>query len=349
MALTLRSSTSFINLEETKIFKTPDDSLATICFARMRLSSLSRFQARNSRSVSMQDQAWLSITGQKKNNSEEREKAMNVSLMALKNAGLEGVMVDAWWGSVEKDVKVQLGRNPDLIYTDRSGQRNPEYISLGCDSLPVLRGRTPIQVYTDYMRSFRERFRDYLGRVIVEIQVGLGPCGELRYPESNGTWKFPGIREFQCYDKRQKQSGNMTGKGGTHDSRHYKQFPQETGFLRKDGAWNTKYGQFFLEWYSGKLPEHGDRILTAAKATFRGTETKLSGKVAGIHWHYRTSVQLRLHGNERWGTTQPEYANCSPEGLVRQVKMATKTAQGELTVENALERYDAGGYAQVLE
>ncbi|MBA0801112.1 hypothetical protein Gohar_011497, partial [Gossypium harknessii] len=182
-----------------------------------------------------------------------------------------------------------------------------------------------------------------------EIQVGLGPCGELRYPESNGTWKFPGIREFQCYDKRQKQPGNMTGKGGTHDSGHYKQFPEETGFLRRDGAWNTKYGQFLLEWYSGKLPEHGDRILTAAKATFRGTETKLSGKVAGIHWHYRTSVQLRLHGNERWGTTQPEYANCSPEGLVRQVKMATKTAQGELTVENALERYDAGGYARVLE
>lgn len=80
----------------------------------------------------------------------------------------------------------------------------------------------------------------------------------------------------------------MTGKGGTHDSGHYKQFPEETGFLRRDGAWNTKYGQFFLEWYSGKLPEHGDRILTAAKATFRGTETKLSGKVAGIHWHYRT-------------------------------------------------------------
>jgi hypothetical protein len=37
-----------------------------------------------------------------------------------------------------------------------------------------------------------------------EIQVGMGPAGELRYPsypESNGTWRFPGIGEFQCYDK----------------------------------------------------------------------------------------------------------------------------------------------------
>lgn len=32
----------------------------------------------------------------------------------------------------------------------------------------------------------------------------MGPAGELRYPsypEQNGTWKFPGIGAFQCYDK----------------------------------------------------------------------------------------------------------------------------------------------------
>ena len=63
----------------------------------------------------------------------------------------------------------EMSSNPDIVYTDRSGRRNPEYISLGCDSLPVLKGRTPIQVYTDYMRSFRERFRDYLGNVIAVI------------------------------------------------------------------------------------------------------------------------------------------------------------------------------------
>lgn len=66
----------------------------------------------------------------------------------------------------------EMSKNPDLVYTDRSGRRNPEYISLGCDSLPVLRGRTPIQVYSDYMRSFRERFQDYLGNVI-EVKNNL--------------------------------------------------------------------------------------------------------------------------------------------------------------------------------
>lgn len=32
-----------------------------------------------------------------------KPRAMNASLMALKGAGVEGVMVDAWWGLVEKD------------------------------------------------------------------------------------------------------------------------------------------------------------------------------------------------------------------------------------------------------
>ncbi|KAM1024380.1 hypothetical protein ACFX13_038394 [Malus domestica] len=45
---------------------------------------------------------------------------------------------------------------------------------------------------------------------------------------------------------------------------------------------------------------------------------------------------------------QPEHANCSPEGLVRQVKMATKSAGIDLAGENALERYDTGAFARVL-
>ena len=168
------------------------------------------------------------------------------------------------------------------------------------------------------------------------------------------------------------------GRNGPHDSGQYNQFPEETGFFRRDGMWNTEYGQFFLEWYSGMLLEHGDRILAAAKGIFQGTGAKLYGKVAGIHWHYKTrshaaeltagyyntrhrdgylpiartlgkhGVVLNFTCMEMRDREQPENANCSPEGLVRQVKMATKTAGTELAGENALERYDAGAYAQVL-
>ncbi|KAF2543284.1 hypothetical protein F2Q68_00030430 [Brassica cretica] len=357
-----------------------------------------------------------------------KPRAMNASLMALKGAGVEGVMVDAWWGLVEKDgpmkynwegyaeliqmvqkhglklqvvmsfhqcggnvgdscsiplppwVLEEISKKPDLVYTDKSGRRNPEYISLGCDSVPVLRGRTPIQVYSDFMRSFRERFDHYIGGVIAEIQVGMGPCGELRYPESNGTWRFPGIGEFQCYDKYMRSSlqayAESVGKtnwgtSGPHDAGEYKNLPEDTDFFRRDGTWNSEYGKFFMEWYSGKLLEHGDELLASAKGVFQGTGAKLSGKVAGIHWHYNTrshaaeltagyyntrnhdgylpiakmfnkhGVVLNFTCMEMRDGEQPEHANCSPEGLVKQVQSATRQAGTELAGENALERYDS--------
>ncbi|KAM7493998.1 hypothetical protein LguiB_028607 [Lonicera macranthoides] len=471
MALTLRSSTSFINLKDIiKASKTLDDFSSLVCFAQIKPSC--RLRVRNSMQEAQLSRERIPTLEGERN--EEREKlhmlssshsknesrvpvfvmlpldtvsvggnlnkprAMNASLMALKSAGVEGVMVDAWWGLVEKDgplkynwegyvelvkmvqkhgLKIQvvmsfhqcggnvgdscsiplppwaleeISKNPDLVYTDRSGRRNPEYISLGCDSLPVLRGRTPIQVYSDYMRSFRQTFQDYLGEVIVEVQVGMGPCGELRYPsypESNGTWRFPGIGEFQCYDKYMRASLEASaealgkkdwGKSGPHDSGNYNQFPEDTGFFKRDGTWKNEYGQFFLNWYSANLLEHGNRILGAAEGIFQGCGAKLSGKVAGIHWHYKTrshaaeltagyyntrhhdgylpiAKMMGTHGvvlnftcMEMRDREQPEHANCSPEGLVRQVKMATKATGTELAGENALERYDEGAFAQVM-
>ena len=39
----------------------------------------------------------------KMDNSVNRRKAMNASLQALKSAGVEGIMMDVWWGLVERD------------------------------------------------------------------------------------------------------------------------------------------------------------------------------------------------------------------------------------------------------
>lgn len=58
------------------------------------------------------------------------------------------------------------------------------------------------QVYFDYMRSFRVEFDEFFeAGVISEIEVGLGPCGELRYPSypAKHGWKYPGIGEFQVF------------------------------------------------------------------------------------------------------------------------------------------------------
>ncbi|GAB2227458.1 hypothetical protein Droror1_Dr00009280 [Drosera rotundifolia] len=372
-------------------------------------------------------------------NTVNRRKAMNASLQALKSAGVEGVMMDVWWGLVERErpgeynwggytelmemarkvgLKVQavmsfhkcggnvgdsvtiplpkwvgeeMEKDQDLAYTDQWGRRNYEYVSLGCDTLPVLKGRTPVQCYSDFMRAFRDNFKHLLGDTIVEIQTGMGPAGELRYPsypEQNGTWKFPGIGAFQCFDKYMMSSLKATaessgkpewGHSGPTDAGHYNNWPEDTPFFRKEGGgWNSSYGEFFLNWYSQMLLDHGERILTAAKSIFGDTGVKISVKVAGIHWHYGTrshapeltagyyntrfhdgylpiAHMLGRHGAilnftciEMRDHEQPQDALCAPEKLVKQVAMATQQAQVPLAGENALPRYDESAHEQIL-
>ncbi|KAJ0035260.1 hypothetical protein Pint_25200 [Pistacia integerrima] len=372
-------------------------------------------------------------------NGVNRRKAMDASLRALKSAGVEGIMMDVWWGLVEREqpghynwggyneliemakrhglkvqavmsfhqcggnvgdsvtiplpnwVREEMDKDQDLAYTDQWGRRNYEYVSLGCDTVPALKGRTPVQCYADFMRAFRDNFNQYLGDTIVEIQVGMGPAGELRYPsypELNGTWKFPGIGAFQCYDKYMlsslKAAAESAGKPewgstGPTDAGHYNNWPEDTPFFRKDGGgWNSEYGEFFLGWYSQMLIEHGERILSSAKSIFDRTGVKISVKVAGIHWHYGTrshapeltagyyntryrdgylpiAHMLGRHGAifnftciEMRDHEQPQDALCAPEKLVRQVALATQAAHVPLAGENALPRYDEYAHEQIL-
>ncbi|KAM1301869.1 hypothetical protein ACFX2H_012851 [Malus domestica] len=420
----------------------PDLSMACRAFATEAESPVLEHQVRGAhdKGTGVPVYVMMPLDSVTMHNSVNRKKAMNASLQALKSAGVEGVMMDVWWGLVERDaagaynwggyaellemarkhgLKVQavmsfhqcggnvgdsvtiplpkwvveeVDKDPDLAYTDQWGKRNCEYLSLGADTLPVLKGRTPVQCYADFMRAFGDNFKHLLGDTIVEIQVGMGPAGELRYPsypESNGTWQFPGIGAFQCFDKYMlsslKAAAEAAGKPewgstGPTDAGHYNNWPEDTPFFRKEGGgWNTTYGEFFLGWYSQMLLDHGERILTSAKSIFEEAGVKISVKVAGIHWHYGTrshapeltagyyntrfrdgyipiAQMLARHGAifnftcvEMRDHEQPQEAQCLPEKLVRQVAMATQKVNVPLAGENALPRYDDYAHEQILE
>ena len=68
-----------------------------------------------------------------------------------------------------KWVTEEIDKDPDLAYTDQCGRRNYEYVSLGCDTIPVLKGRTPVQCYADFMCAFRDNFKHLRGDTIVVI------------------------------------------------------------------------------------------------------------------------------------------------------------------------------------
>lgn len=357
-------------------------------------------------------------------------------LEALKRVGVDGVMVDCWWGIVEgtapqiyewsgyrqlfsmvrecklklqvvmsfhqcggnvgDDVYIPLPKwvlavgeeNPDIFFTNRAGVRNPESLTFGIDDEPVLHGRTALEVYYDYMQSFRTHFREFLDDgTVTEIEVGMGPCGELRYPSYPETqgWRYPGIGEFQCWDKYLLQSlkiaaelqGQPTWAAGPSDADDYNCIPQDSEFFR-DG-YKSSYGKFFLTWYSQTLIEHGDNVLTVAKHALGST--KLAAKVSGIHWWYKTgshaaelaagfynqasrcgytpiASMLATHNatfnftcielrTAEQTASYPE-AQADPEALVSQVLQAAWAQGAEVACENALPCYHRSGYEQIL-
>ncbi|KAJ6334867.1 hypothetical protein OIU78_011671 [Salix suchowensis] len=193
----------------------------------------------------------------------------------------------------------EIGRsNPDIFFTDREGRRNSECLSWGIDKERVLRGRTAVEVYFDYMRSFRAEFDEFFADGIISmVEVGLGPCGELRYPSFpvKHGWRYPGIGEFQCYDQYLLKSLKKTAEARGHpfwargpdNAGFYNSQPPETGFFCEGGDYDGYYGRFFLNWYTRILVDHGDHVLSLAKLAFEGTQ--IAVKLSGIHWWYKTA------------------------------------------------------------
>ncbi|KAL1220424.1 Beta-amylase 6 [Cardamine amara subsp. amara] len=300
-------------------------------------------------------------------------------------------------GNIGDDVNIPIPKwvleigesNPDIFYTNKIGNRNKECLSLSVDNLSLFKGRTAVEMYRDYMMSFRENMEDFISSgVIIDIEVGLGPAGELRYPSYSETqgWVFPGIGEFQCYDKYLRSDYEEEVRRIGHpewklpqNAGEYNNIPQETGFFEySNGTYLKEEGKFFLSWYSRKLLLHGDQILDEANKVFLGCKLKLAAKVSGIHWWYKTeshaaeltagyynlknrdgyraiAKMMRRHHAilnftclEMKNTEQPAKAKSGPQELVQQVLSCGWREGIEVAGENALPRFDRDGYNQII-
>mmetsp|Transcript_107925 Transcript_107925/g.336613 ORF Transcript_107925/g.336613 Transcript_107925/m.336613 type:complete len:481 (-) Transcript_107925:69-1511(-) len=295
---------------------------------------------------------WLSDDGQ----SLRYRDRLRSQLVAVKSAGVRGVMADVWWGVCEpepgsysfgaarelcevlRSLGLQLqavmsfhqcggnvgdtvsyplpawalkpAEDHGLLYKGKSGVVSADCLSLSADSARVFPGaggqlRTALQCYQDYMLAFIQAMGGHTGSTIRELQVGMGPCGELRYPSylmAHG-WNWPGVGIVMSYDRGmlrmlQADTGMAEPPEGLPEDQNA--MPDDSPIFKAAGpgdspastGFRAGQGRAFLEWYSSVLVEHGRAMLSQAHEAIGRSGVACSGealcvsvKVSGLHWH----------------------------------------------------------------
>ncbi|XP_078182617.1 beta-amylase 2, chloroplastic-like isoform X8 [Carex rostrata] len=305
-------------------------------------------------------------------------------LKLLKIAGVDGVMVDCWWGIVEA--------NQPLEY-NWSGYKHLFHI--------IRQLKLKLQV----VMSFHKCGGNVGDDMTIPLPNWIAEIGnaspDIYFTDREGrrnteclTWGIDkervlrGRTALECYDRylmkslrnaAEERGHSFWGKGpddaGTYNSR-----PQDSAFFCDGGDYDGYYGRFFLSWYSKVLIDHADHVLMLAKLAFEGSS--IAVKVSGVHWWYKTASHaaeltagfynscnrdgyapiaaiLKKHNTALNFTcvelrTLNQYeefpeAMSDPEGLVWQVLNVAWDAGILVASENALMCFDRDGFNKILE
>lgn len=157
--------------------------------------------------------------------------------------------------------------------------------------------------YRDFTRAFVQRYDRRYGDEVVELNVSLGPSGELRYPSYNSHDEGSGYptrgalqsyspiaqADFRAWTLKKYGSLKRVNRAWGTDHRRPAQIasPRDADAFFSSGAYaETRYGRDYVDWYNGSLVDHGERMLnTVTRAVGKGFEDADIGyKVPGIHW-----------------------------------------------------------------
>lgn len=317
-----------------------------------------------------------------------------------KQAGVDTVSVDVWWGMVEKngdqqfdwsyydqifekirDRKLKIvpilsfhkcGDGPgddcfvppppwlyghfataglaadDLKFESETGRLQDDAIPPWATAIPAV-----LDQFREFMQAFAMH---YAARAddFVELNVSLGPTGELRYPSYNKPdgWSYPGRGFFQAYGALAQASfrnwalakfGGLAGVAGrwgiplAHPGEirvpggH---LPPTAGqraetFVNDRDYADTAYGRDFVDWYNESLVEHGRRLLVAAADALDGPfkAVPLGMKIPGVHWQIKP---------------------CAPHPRIAEITAGLVQTTLDLRPESAA-RADAYGYKRILD
>jgi hypothetical protein len=197
---------------------------------------------------------------------------------------------------------------PEQIWTKLSSlvdSRDPnagKYVSeLGTYSSESIECWATHLVLDDF-RAFYAGFQEHFANkaeYIVELNISLGPSGELRFPSYDKDNGWPGRGTLQCYSQLAAQfflDYVMALYGSREKVRQAWgrldniETPRDVdAFFAHGDHINTQYGRDFFDWYSNSLLNHGAMVMQAAMDVFweagaAFADIDLGAKVPGVHW-----------------------------------------------------------------
>jgi beta-amylase len=187
----------------------------------------------------------------------------------------------------------------DMRYKSEQNNESWETVSLWQDHLVI-------DEYVEFMEAFESHFASK-AYMTDEINISMGPAGELRYPSYNshdsGTG-YPTRGAFQSYSHPAKDdfiSWSLNKYGSLNAINSAWGFnlaslndisPPSNGnqFVADNDHYDMQYGRDFVRWYHESLRQHGLDMMQAAIDAFDGAmvEAELGYKIPGIHWQMGT-------------------------------------------------------------
>jgi len=188
----------------------------------------------------------------------------------------------------------QLNSVQDLQYVSETGDASMEYVSLWADEFVM-------PYYQRFMEAFKQHYINKAS-LMDEINVSLGPAGELRYPSYNAhDWgNYPNRGTLQCYSRLAKQdwlaylkakfhsiSTLNASFGFTWENFEQAEIPDANWLFSHKRYIHNAWAREFLSWYHQALVAHGRRIFESALAVFEDEafgQVPIGIKIPGIHW-----------------------------------------------------------------
>ncbi|NLR94684.1 family 14 glycosylhydrolase [Flammeovirga agarivorans] len=212
-------------------------------------------------------------------------------------------MIPLWvWGKIVEE-NPHLESIQDLQYVSETGDVSVEYVSLWADTFVM-------PYYERFMKAFKQRYKKYAW-MTDEINISLGPAGELRYPSYNShDWgDYPNRGTLQCYSRLAKEDfqryilnayGSIDYINEVWQTKY--EGPEEIPMpnadeLFKNNNYSTsRYGLDFFNWYNQSLANHGNKIIRKAVEIFDGDfkDVPVGFKMPGIHWLISDPNQPRV-------------------------------------------------------